>query len=320
MIFRRGRARRLRREPDPNFPGLDRGRADELRSALREALSEVGATTRFDGAHAIIGHPRRGRITVNLGNLVADVALSQHPRAPETMARTFVSAMLDDVAAEALDTATLYAGLRLRVAPITGLMPEEAEITAAATLHDFTVDTAATMVLDTTSSIQTMPLDRLSHVDDLDTLVRAARANLRRELLGAPVVAKRHPGSEDHPGARFWSFESGSYYTGSAALLLDEALGAWAPEMDRSLGVLFAMPTRHVFLAREVSTGEDLLEGLGRLAPVAAQLGSEQTHPISPLLHLFHEGEITTLSAFDRDAGQLQITPTPYLIELISQG
>lgn len=318
MFFRR-RARRRLGEPDPNFPGLTRGRADELRTALRRAVAESGATARFDGMHGIIEHPRRGRVTLNLENLVGDVARSQHPRAAATMARAFVSAMLEDHDADSLDTAELYAGLRLRLAPITGLVPEEQEIVAAATLQEFTEDTAITLVLDTEHSIRTMPLEHLRHVDDLDTLVRAARTNLREELLAAPVVAHRHPGSEEHPGARFWSFESGSYYVASAPILLEDVLTSWAPGLDRSLGVLFAMPTRHVMLAREVTLGDDLLEGLGRLAPVAAQLAISRSHTVSPLLHLFHDDEVTTLSRFDQEARQLQISPTPYLLELMSQ-
>ncbi len=318
MIFRRRTRRRLG-EPDPSFPGLTRGRADELRTALRRAVGESGAALRFDGMHGIIEHPRRGRVTLNLENLVGDVARSQHPRAAETMARAFVAAMMEEHDAGNLDTAELYAGLRLRVAPTTGLVPEENEIVTAATLHPFTTDTAVTLVLDTEHSIRTMPLDHLKQVDDLDTLVRAARTNLREELLGAAVVAHRHPGSEEHPGSRFWSFESGSYYLASAPILLEDVLTSWAPGLDRSLGVLFAMPTRHVMLAREVTLGDDLLEGLGRMAPVAAQLAISRSHGVSPLLHLFHEGEVTTLSTFDREARQLQIAPTPYLLELMSQ-
>ncbi|AGF72009.1 hypothetical protein [Corynebacterium halotolerans] len=318
MFFRR-RARKRLGEPDPSFPGMTRGRADELRTALRKAVADSGATARFDGMHGIIEHPRRGRVTLNLENLVDDVARSQHPRAAATMARSFVAAMLDDRGADILDTAELYAGLRLRVAPTTGLVPEESEIVTAASLHAFTADTAVTLVLDTEHSIRTMPLERLRPVDDLDTLVRAARTNLREELLGAPVVAQRHPGSEEHPGARFWSFESGSYYIASAPILIEDVLTSWAPGLDRSLGVLFAMPTRHVLLAREVTLGDDLLEGLGRMAPVAAQLAISRPHTVSPLLHLFHDGEVSTLSTFDQEARQLQISPTPYLLELMSQ-
>lgn len=320
MILRRLQAFRDRNRPDHHFPGLTRGRAGELRAELRRSLAEKGATARFEGSHAIIDHPRRGRVTVNLENLIGDVAASQHPKAPRTMARAFVTTILEDEHAEDLDTAELYAGLRLRLAPTRNLVPEESDVVAAATLHGFTDDTAVTLVLDTERSIQTMPLDRLRKVDDLETLVRAARNNLRAELLGAAVHVQGHPGSEEHPGARFRSFESGSYYVASAPILLEEVLHAWAPDLDQSRGVLFAVPTRHLLLAREVSTGEDLLEGLGRLAPVAAQLAVDGSHAVSPLLHLWHDGEVSTLSSFDPEAAELKITPTPYLFDLIARG
>lgn len=320
MILRRVHAFRQRNLPDHHFPGLTRGRAGELRTALRRTLAEKGATVRFDGRHAIIEHPRRGRVTVNLENLLGDVASSQHPRAARTMARAFVTTVLEDEHAEDLGTADLYAGLRLRLAPTKNLVPEEADIVASATLNEFTADTSVTLVLDTERSIQTMPLARLREVDSLDTLVRAARNNLREELLGARVHTQIHPGSEHRPGARFRSFESGSYYVASAPILLEEVLRAWAPDLDQSRGVLFAVPSRHILLARDISTGEDLLQGLGRLAPVAAQLAVDGPHTVSPLLHMWHEGEVSTLSSFDPQARELKISPTPYLMDLIARG
>ncbi len=318
MILRRLRLLRERNRPDLHFPGLTKGQAGELRSALRRALAEKGATVRYDGRHAVIEHSRHGRVTVNLEKLISDVAASQHPKAARSMARAFISSVLDSEDTETLGTADLYAGLRLRVAPTTHLVPEEQEVISAATLYGFTQDTAVTLVFDTELSIQTMPLERLSPHDDLDTLARAARNNLRTELLNLNVHAQLHPGSEDRPGARFRSFESGSYYTASAAILLAEILPVWAPDLDLSRGVLFAMPTRHILLVREVTTGEDLLEGLGRLAPVAAQVAVDGSHTISPLLHLWHNGEITTLTSFDQEARELKITPTPYLLELMA--
>lgn len=323
MIFDRLRPFRRRRHsarPDALFPGLSRGSAGELRSELRRTLAEKGATVRFEGPHAIIDRPRRGRVSVNLANLIADVATSQHPKAARTLSRAFVSTVLDGEHVDDFGTADFYAGLHLRIAPTENLVPEEADIIDSATLHAFTEDTVVTLVLDTEQSIQTMPLERLRDVDDLDTLVRAARNNLREELLGATVRAQSHFGSEIRPGARFRSFESGSYYVASAPILLEEVLHAWAPDLDQSRGVLFAMPTRHILLAREISTGEDLLEGLGRLAPVAAQIALDGSHTVSPLLHMWHEGEVTTLSSFDPQAKQLKITPTPYLMDLIARG
>ncbi len=188
----------------------------------------------------------------------------------------------------------------------------------SATLYPYTDDTAVTLVLDTERSIQTMPLERLKRIDDLNTLIRAARNNLREELFGAQVRAHVHLGSEERSGARFRSFESDNYYLASAPIFLEEMLEVWAPDMDRSLGVLFAMPTRHILLVREITRGEDLLEGLGRIAPVAAHISNEGPHSVSPLLHMFHNGEVTTLTAFDEEERGIKITPTPYLMELIA--
>lgn len=318
MMFRRLRRFRDRNRPDLHFPGLTRGQAGELRAALRRTLAEKGATVRYDGLHAIIDHPRQGRVTVNLENLIGDVAASQHPKAPRSMARAFVSSILDGEPTDTWTTADLYAGLRLRIAPTSHLVPEERDIITSATLEEFTVDTVVTLVLDTERTIQTMPIDRLREHDDVDTLVRAARNNLWKELHDANVRTHLHPASEDHPGARFRSFESGSYYTATAPVLFPRILEAWAPDLDHSRGVLFAMPTRHILLVREITTGEDLLEGLGRLAPVAAQLALDGAHAVSPLLHMWHNGEVTTLTSFDQQARELKIIPTTYLVELMA--
>lgn len=317
MFFRR-RSRPTRNEPDPLFPGLSQREAEKLRSELREKLIESGATIRFDALRGIIDHPRHGQVTVNLENLVGDVATSQHPKAPRVLSRTFIDSLLEGNRVAGLDTAELYAGLRLRIAPLGGLVTEEADVINSATLYPYTDDTAVTLVLDTERSIQTMPLERLKRIDDLNTLIRAARNNLREELFGAQVRAHVHLGSEERSGARFRSFESDNYYLASAPIFLEEMLEVWAPDMDRSLGVLFAMPTRHILLAREITRGEDLLEGLGRIAPVAAHISNEGPHSVSPLLHMFHNGEVTTLTAFDEEERGIKITPTPYLMELIA--
>lgn len=318
MFFRR-RSRSARNQPDPHFPDMSVTEAEQLRSELRTRVVESGGSLRLDGLHGIIDHPRHGRVTLNLAHLVRDVARSQHPKAAKNLSRSFLDAMLDGNRVAGLDTAELYAGLRMRIAPIRGLVTEEADIIHSATLHRFTDDTAVTLVLDTATSIQTMPLERLRRIDDLDTLIRAARTNLHRELYDAHIITHQHPGSEAHPGARFRSFESENYYLASAPIFLEEMLERWVPDMDLSRGVLFAMPTRHILLVRDVTTGEDLLEGLGRMAPVAAHIAADGAHSVSPLLHLFHDGQVETLSAFDEEARELKILPTPYLLELISE-
>ncbi|RNE48687.1 hypothetical protein C5L39_08420 [Corynebacterium alimapuense] len=319
MFFHR-RSRRFSAQPDEHYPGLSHRQAHQLRAELREKLAESGASIRFDGNRGIIDHPSHERITLNLQGLIDEIASSQHPRAVKLLTRSFIETMVEDQRVAGLDTAELYAGLRLRVAPLGGLVTEEADILNSATVRGFTSDTAVTMVLDTAHSIRTLPLERLRKIDDLETLVRAARNNLRAELNKANVRSHVHPGSEDHPGARFYSFESDNYYLSSAPIVLEEVLDSWAPELDRSLGVLVAMPSRHILLLREITEGEDLLEALGRMAPVAAHIADDSPHPVSPLLHMFHEGEMTTLSTFDKQARELKIIPTPYLLQLITRG
>lgn len=124
-MFRRYRQNRLLRQPDPSFPSLSRKDADQLRSSLRRQLAAEGASIRFDGMAATIEHPRRGRMSVRLDDLVRQVASSQHPKAIPNLAASFMTGLDDDTYMEQLDTASLYSRLRLRLVSTRDLSAEE---------------------------------------------------------------------------------------------------------------------------------------------------------------------------------------------------
>ncbi len=319
-MFRRYRQNRLLRQPDPSFPILNRKDADQLRSSLRRQLAAEGASIRFNGTAATIEHPRRGRMSVRLDDLVNQVASSQHPKAIPNLVASFVSGLDNDTYVDQLDTAAFYSRLRLRLVSTRDLSAEEQQVVDAATLFGFTNDTSATIALDTASSIQTIALEKLAEIDDIDALERAARTNLREELRTSDIDVQFHNGPDESPGASAWTFESSSHYLGSAPLLLEEFVGMWAPEIDTTNGLLFSMPTRHLLLVRAVTEGTDLLEGISRMAPVAAQIADSAETTVSPLVHVYDDGEITTISNWTPGSHQIEIAPNAHIMNQLIKG
>lgn len=320
MTFWRRRRGPRGSDPDPGFPHLNRRDAEQLRQAVRDALQHHGAAVRFDGDQAVIRHPRRGMMTVSLAGLSRDVAYSQHPKAAQHLSSAYVNDVFADPDVAELTDAELYAGLRLRLLPAEGAGGGAAQqVTDAAALGPFTHDTLATLVVDTPHAVQTVPLKRLRELDDLASLERAATANTRDELSRAPVDVRLNSGAEQHPGARFWSVEADDVPVSSAALLLADALAWWLPALDVSEGLLVAVPTRHSLLVRPITSGEDLVEGMTSIAAAALEKSLGSRHPVSPLLHVFHEGEIETISAWEKQERHLRIIPTERLIRLMRE-
>ncbi|MGP6173679.1 hypothetical protein [Corynebacterium sp. A21] len=324
MFFKRFRSRKPKpatggtstpasQKGQPVVPGLSQEKGLELRKALRHQFAEHGAAIHFEGAAGVITHPTKGRIRINFDNLVRALAGNENPYSIPQHAAAFVQAIMTEDGTENMRDPEIYAGLRLKLTPVAGLSEPEREIVDAATIAPFTRDIVVALVLDTENTIQTVSLDRAEEFDDLPSLHRAAGANLRSELRAAEVEVVHYQGTENAPGAHFWSFESNSFYLGSAPLYLEEFLRDRAPDLDQSNGIIFAVPNRHLMLAREVSTGTDLLDGLQRLAMIAARFALERAHPISPSLHLSYAGGLDTISEIDQRAKELKITPTAHL-------
>ena len=166
-------------------------------------------------------------MTVSLAGLSRDVAYSQHPKAARHLSSAYVNDVFADPDVAELTDAELYAGLRLRLVPAEGTGGGAVQqVTDAATLGPFTHDTVATLVVDTPHAVQTVPLERLLKLDDLESLERAATANTRDELSRAPVDVRLNSGAEQHPGARFWSVDADDAPVSSAASSRTEARAA----------------------------------------------------------------------------------------------
>lgn len=329
--------------PDADFPHLDRSRADMLRRELAYRFSLEGAHIDIDGTFAMVMRPDGGAAHVSLKTLAMNVAgldgLSQLPE----LVKNFVHGTLADATLNNLSTAELYKSLRLRLLPTPeeeGALEEgiEHQIRDNSVLRGFTSDTSIALVLDTEHAIRIQPLDELEAFDSLDALERAADRNTWQELLDAKVDVTYVNNDEGGEGSDFWAFESSSYYLGSSPLFLTDLLNRWAPEMDQSRGVIFAVPDRDLMIARPVTTGESLMNGITSMVRIAMRFGLGNPTSISPRLHLLHENQINTFTdyrlieptgeeewasdSFDspqQGAIGIEVRPDAYLMEMLQQ-
>ncbi|STC70095.1 hypothetical protein [Corynebacterium pilosum] len=284
-------------QPDPNFPGLDRRRASSLRTEIRTAAAQRGASARISGRTLRIDHPRLGSVDADLTGTINALAGNEHPKAPRRLAQSLIDQMLATPKGEGTTTANVYAALRPRLRAVqdgTGT---------------FTRDTELTVVLDTGEGFKTMTEEALARIDDPASLRRAAKVNLRGDIestfdvqvteQGGGVVAIEAVGSE----------------LASAAVDLDLVLDTFAPRIDRTQGLLFGIPAHSTILVAPVIAGEPLIEALNSMAKLCVSYPTDQ--PLSRLVHFWMDGVVETLSSFDREAQAIVITPNDYLTRLL---
>lgn len=313
-------------QPDRYFDGLDAADAYALRTEIKKQCEEAGATIRFEGTSGYLYHSSRGLIRLNLTVLVDSVReriTKFQYTAQDAIAEAaplFVKAVLQETTIESLSIAELYRGLRLQLQPTAQVTPDELEIIRESALENFTVDTLVGLVFDTESSIRTVPLATFQEADDLPTLRRAASNNLREDLrhLEVESVVIELPGFGE--GGHYYCIESESSYLSSAPLFLEEMLGLWVPELYTGAGVLFSMPHRHMLMAREVTSGQDLFSGINAMVAATSSLYKQAKLPLSQNLHLSYENRIETLTEIDDFSEQMDIIPTDYIMRQISDG
>ncbi len=289
--------RRRPLQPDTNFPGLDRRRASSLRSEIRTAAAQRGASARINGRSLRVDHPRLGSVDADLTGTIHALAGNEHPKAPRRLAQSLIDQMLAAPRGEGTTTANVYAALRPRLKPVedgTG---------------NFTRDTQLTVVLDTGDGFKTMTERALARIDEPDTLRRAAQVNLRADIESTfDVQVTEHEGG-------VVSIEAVGSELASAAVDLAMVLDTFAPRIDRSQGLLFGIPSHSTIYVAPVEAGQPLIDALNCLAKMCVTYPTGQ--PLSRLVHFWMDGAVDTLSSFDRDAGAIVITPNDYLTRLL---
>ncbi|MFP7366408.1 hypothetical protein SFC07_11655 [Corynebacterium callunae] len=335
--------------PDMDLPQLNRTRADLLRRELEYRFALQDAHIHIEGSTARVLRADGGSAQVSLRTLAMNAAgLGDIDQLPE-LVESFVHGTLADATLSDISTATLYKSLRLRLLPTPEAEPEleelglkddiEEQIRDDSILRSFTSDMSIALVLDTEHAIRIQPLQELERFDAIDVLERAADRNTWQELLDASVDANYITSEEGGEGANFWAFESDSYYLGSAPLFLSDLLRMWAPDLDQSNGVIFAVPDRDLLIARPVTTGENLMNGITSMVRIAMRFGLGSPTSISPRLHLLHENNINTFTDYrfihPEGSGEwedsvfetppagaigIEVRPDAYLMERLQEG
>lgn len=137
---------------------------------------------------------------------------------------------------------------------------------------------------------------------------------------GARREAGRGHGAGVDPAARYWTVESDSFFLTSAVEFLDEILPRWIPDLDTSAGVLVAVPHRHLMLVREVSTGQDLVDGIKAMSTEALTRLRSNAGPLSARLHVAHDGTFTAVTDVSTSVDGQQVVaihPDAYLASRI---
>lgn len=163
------------------------------------------------------------------------------------------------------------------------------------------------------------------HLDDrgpVEDLYRMGYRNLWQDLIDSDLhVTEMNPG----PKELVWVFEGSSPYIGSAPIFLEELVQKYIPSLDMSRGLLFTMPSSGQMLVRDVTTGKELFHTIGLLATASADEYFKSADKLSPRLHLWHEGQIETISDIKlpepgEKQTEIQIKPTAYLISQMNEG
>ncbi|QNH95445.1 hypothetical protein [Corynebacterium anserum] len=168
------------------------------------------------------------------------------------------------------------------------------------------------------------PLSK-EHFDDrgpVEDLYRMGYRNLWQDLIDSDLhVTELSPS----PQEKVWVFEGSSPYVGSSPIFLEELVQRYIPEMDMSTGLLFTMPSSAQMLVRNVTTGMELFHTIGLLATASADEYFKSADKLNPRLHLWHDGQIETISDIKLPKKgelqtEIQIKPTAYLIAQMNQG
>lgn len=304
-------------KPDPHFPGLSRGRANELRRALRSGFTERGYDVAVSGdTVSITRQDHDADYTLDLGDLIHAVSRDDHADAVNRWTEAFIKAVVAVDTSAHFDTSNIYRGARVILlgdsadphAPAGGRTgPGQAVLRPAATGLN------VTLMLDTDEAVAPANVDQIARHDDLATIERAALNNLRVELDNLEVETAFQSDDDNVTGC--WVLQAPGPYLAGAPLLMDEFIPRHLPDLDTDDGILFALPLPSVMFVREVGTGEDLAMAMQIIAE-AVSLFSELAHTrdvLSPRVYLWHGGLIESVSSIAKDGGYV-IEPNSYLL------
>lgn len=306
MARRRGRhGPRGSSAPDPDLPLLTQEEAAELRTLVRAALSERG--------HEPVMHPDHATLddgTVLGFDTLARACLAD-PRGrrgwPRTVRHHF-DRLLDDMQGRGHEDGTLVVRLADLASTDTGAV-------TFAYASEPIPGLRQVLSLDRPDTVVTLGDEVVeARAVPLGALLDEARENLRGLLRQSDAQVDRI----EHEGDVVWSVVGDDVYTASYALLMPEAMRAWAPGQDLSRGVLFAVPFRHQLAFSVCTDRAAVLAGL-RLLPLVAGSGfADGVGPLSPHAFLWRDGEVTQVSR--HVDGAIEVRPGPHLEAILAEG
>lgn len=280
--------------------------AAELRSLVREALSELG--------YEPVVHPDRAELddgtVLGLDTLVRMCLADRKGRAgwPTTVRRHFARLLDQTHGAAGAHEGTLVVRLIALDLLDTGGLTFDYASEPIPGLHQV-------LCVDRPDTVETLSDAVVAErAVPLGSLLDEGRENLRSLLRRSDAQVDRMT----HEDREFWCAIGDDVFTASYALVLPDALRAWAPNSDISAGVLFAVPFRHQLAFSICSSRRAVEDGL-RLLPLFAATGfSDGVGPLSPHVYLWHDGVVTQVSR--HVDGGIEVRPGPHLERILGEG
>lgn len=289
------------------------------------------------------------RSSVNASAVDASATLAITPGPP-------ISSQRAELDPASLDDVEFFRRMRVRLEPASPeAMDGDSVFSPDSPVREFTADTSIRLMLDVPSLLMvsiprssnrsfdglslakthkthtSVPLDEADLADrgPVDDLYRMGYRNLWQDLIDSDLhVEEIEPNGE----GKIWMFEATSPYVGSAPIFLEEIMQRYLPQVDTSQGLLFSMPTSSQMVVKEVTSGKELIQTIGLLATASADEYFRSPDRLSVRLHLWHEGQIETISdiklpsavadgSFEGQAqAEIHIQPNGYLMAQINEG
>ncbi|MGW1193325.1 immunity 49 family protein [Streptomyces sp. NPDC002559] len=203
------------------------------------------------------------------------------------------------------DTGELLRGVHSRLLPLDSITPETAgSLRYARLVADGLVFAYA---LDRPTDVRLLTDQDVRHVD-AEELGRAAYGNLMR----VPVTHEEITVE----GTVLHSFHGDSHFVGSQALFLASAVQRVTGDPLPQAGALVVMPSRHNLVYHPITDGT-VVDAVNRLAAYALGAFEDGAGALSPRVHWWHRGALTSLTVIDEDTRSFSVQPPPQLLGLM---
>lgn len=302
--------------PDPDLPLLSRERADRFRALVADVMGRMRQRVAVNGDTA----ERADGYSFGLSNLSAVIARLDERDWPPVVER-HLTTVVGASQRPAPGPAALDEHLLARLVDVGGL---GANPHAAFSYgSEFAPGVLRLLCVDEPETVRLLGDTAVSHLSPLGPALDLGLRNLQRMIATDEESTCETVEQSDGPApAPFHLLSGESVYVASYALCLPQVLEKWAPELDVSRGVMFAIPWRNVLAFAPVGDAAEIIATMQALAPVAIAGYHHNAGSVSPNVLLREpSGVITQLSSFDGE--RILMTPGPlekYLVDVEGTG